>query len=142
MKSLLINLVKLFILSMIGGLTYCLIEMAWRGYTHWTMFIVGGLCFICIGCINEYINENMLVQYQAFIGSMIITYIEYISGYIINIKLGWNVWDYSTLPLNIDGQVCLLFSILWLFLGILGIILDDYLRHILFNEPMPSYKFK
>ena len=142
MKSLFTHLIKLFILFILGGMTYCIVEMIWRCYTHWTMFIVGGLCFICIGSINEYIDEDMLVQYQAIIGSVIITCIEYISGCIINICLGWNVWDYSNLPLNINGQICLLFSILWLFLGLIGIILDDYLRHKLFDEPMPKYIFK
>lgn len=140
--NILYHILKLLVLFIAGGIIYCNIEILWRGYTHWTMFIVGGLCFISIGCINEFINEDMLVQYQALVGSIIITTIEYISGYIINIVLGWDVWDYSNLPLNIHGQVCLLFSIAWLFLGFIGILLDDYLRYLLFNEPMPKYKFK
>ena len=29
-----------------GGVLYVLIELAWRGRSHWTMFVLGGLCFV------------------------------------------------------------------------------------------------
>lgn len=45
--------VKPFILFGIGGFLYYAIEILWRGYSHWTMFILGGLCFILVGFINE-----------------------------------------------------------------------------------------
>lgn len=130
---------KLLILFIIGGFIYVGIELAYRGYSHWTMFILGGLCFICIGGINNYIDKDMPIHIQAIIGSIIITCLEYICGYIVNIKLGWNVWDYSELPFNINGQVCLLFSLIWMLVGMLAIVIDDYLRYKLFDEPIPKY---
>ena len=57
-----------------------------------------------------------------------ITLYEFIAGTILNIVLGLNVWDYSNLPLNILGQICLPFSIIWYFLSIIGICLDDFLE--------------
>lgn len=133
---------KLLILFLIGGLVYVLIELAYRGYSHWSMFILGGICFIAIGSINNYIDYDMPILLQSIIASVIITLFEFICGYIINIKLGWNVWDYSELPFNIKGQICLPFSIIWMGIGMLAIFIDDYIRYKLFDEPIPHYKWK
>lgn len=136
------KLLKSLSLIMIGGNLYYLIEKIFRGYSHWTMILVGGICFFYIGMINEIIPWEMPIWKQGIIGSILITTIEFISGCIINLYLGWNVWDYSNLPLNILGQICLPFSILWFFLSLIGIILDDYFRYWLFNEEKPKYFLK
>lgn len=99
--------VRPLVLCSIGGLLYVLCELVFRGRSHWTMFVVGGLCFWLIGLINEVIPWNMPVWLQCIIGAVIITTVEFIAGCIINIWLGWQVWDYSGLPFNILGQVCL-----------------------------------
>ena len=75
-----------------------------------------------------------------FIGSTIITVLEFITGCIVNLWLGWNVWDYSNLPLNLLGQICLPFSTLWYFISAIGIVIDDYIRYIYFDEEYPRYK--
>ena len=41
-------------LFLIGGALYYLIEVLWRGYSHWSMFILGGVCFMIMGLLNEY----------------------------------------------------------------------------------------
>ena len=41
--------IKYFILFGIGGIAYVVIELLWRGYSHWSMFALGGLCFLLIG---------------------------------------------------------------------------------------------
>lgn len=132
---------KALMFLLIGGMSYALVEMAYRGHTHWTMFIVGGLCFYLIGMINEILPWEMSLICQGMIGAIIVTVIEYLSGSIINIGLGWNVWDYSDLPCNLHGQICLLFSGLWVLLSMPAIILDDYLRYWLFGEDEPHYTF-
>ena len=131
---------KQFFLFVIGGIIYGMIEIAFRGNTHWTMLIVGGLCFTGIGLLNEYpyFRPNLLTQ--AVLGMIIITTLEFISGVVINIILGWNVWDYSGLPLNILGQICLPFCFAWLGLSIIAIFIDDGLRYLIFKEPLPKYK--
>ena len=126
----------------IGGLLYVLCELVFRGRSHWTMFIVGGLCFWLIGLINEVIPWDMPIWQQCIIGALIITAVEFVAGCIINIGLGWQVWDYSGLPFNILGQICLPFTVLWSFLAAAGIILDDYLRYWLFGEDRPHYKWR
>ena len=69
-----------------------------------------------------------------------ITFYEFIFGVILNIWLGLNIWDYSNLPFNILGQICIPFSTIWYFLSIIGICLDDFFRWKLFNEEKPRYK--
>ena len=127
------------ILFLIGGLFYVLIELIVRGHSHWTMFIVGGLAFFLIGCINEKYRKMPLVKQMA-IGATVITILEFLCGCIVNLWLGWNVWDYNNMPLNLLGQICLPFTVLWFFLSAVGIILDDHIRHLLRNEKIPKYK--
>ena len=125
-------LIKELILLIIFGITYCGIEILYRGRTHISMLFVGGLCAVLIGMINE-ITPKMNIFLQMFIGAVIVTIIEFISGYIINIILGLNVWDYSNLMFNYKGQISLIFTVIWFFLSAPVIYLDDKLRKILFK---------
>ena len=134
------TVVKNLILFEIGGLIYSLIEIIYRGNTHWTMFIVGGLCFLLVGWINKFFSWDLALWKQMLIGGVIITAVEFVSGCIINLWLGWNVWDYSHVPLNILGQVCLPFYFAWVGLSLIAIILDDIIRWLFFNEEKPRYK--
>ena len=131
---------KYLFLGVIGSIIYMSLEILWRGYTHWTMGMLGGICFICLGLINELLSWETPLVLQMFIGSTIITILEFITGCIVNLWLGWNVWDYSNLPLNLLGQICLPFSILWYFISAIGIVIDDYIRYIYFDEERPRYK--
>ncbi len=135
------NIFKYLILSVIGGITYVIIELLYRGRSHWSMFIVSAIAFILIGLINEFISWDIELWRQMFIGASIVTILEFISGYILNIKLGWHVWDYSNAPFNIMGQICLPFSIIWFFISFIAIVADDYLRYWLFGEEKPHYKW-
>lgn len=130
---------KEVILWLIGGLLYIGIELMWRGYSHWTMFALGGLCFVCLGRINEVIPWNMPLWQQMLIGTAIITGLEFITGCIVNLWLGWNVWDYSNVPLNVFGQICPLYMLFWIPISLAGIVSDDYLRHWIFKEEKPHY---
>lgn len=135
------NIIKYLILGIIGGFAYVIIEILYRGHSHWSMFIVSAVAFISIGLINEFISWDMKLWKQMLIGSGIVTVLEFISGYILNIKLGWLIWDYSNVPFNIMGQICLPFSIAWFFISFIAIVADDYLRYWLFNEEKPHYKW-
>lgn len=130
---------RLLVLIGIGGLLYVLIELVFRGRSHWTMFIVGGLCFWLIGLINEVIPWEMSFWKQCIIGAVIVTAVEFLAGCIINLGLGWNVWDYSNIPFNILGQICLPFSMLWILISAVAIVLDDHLRYWIYGEEKPHY---
>lgn len=130
---------KEIILWLIGGLLYMGIELMWRGYSHWTMFVLGGICFVLLGRINEVIPWDMPLWMQVLIGTAIITAMEFITGCIVNLWLGWKVWDYSNVPFNVIGQICLPYILLWIPISLAGIVSDDYLRHWLFKEEKPHY---
>lgn len=131
---------KYCILFSLGGVSYLLIELLWRGRSHWTMFVLGGLCFLLVGAINQAGRREMPLLIQALIGSAVITGLEFVTGYIVNIRLHMNVWSYSGIPYNIMGQVCLPYMVLWFFLSVGCIIADDWLRYYLFDEEKPHYK--
>jgi uncharacterized membrane protein len=104
------------------------------------MFILGGLSGVLVGGLNNWYSWDLSLVKQMSISAVIITVLEYITGYIVNIRLGWNVWDYSDLPFNLNGQICLYFSVLWFFISFIAIIVDDELRYIFFNEEYKDYK--
>lgn len=131
---------KLLVLAVIGGAIYVGIEMLWRGHSHPSMFILGGLCFVSIGLINELFPWELGIVWQALIGGTMVTCLEFITGVIVNIWLKLGVWDYSGLPLNILGQVCLPFCFAWVGLSVVAIVFDDYLRYWFFGEEKPHYK--
>lgn len=80
---------KLLVLSGVGGILYIALELAWRGQSHWTMFVLGGLCFLSLGLINEVLPWQMPLWQQAFIGACLIAVLEFITGCVVNRWLGW-----------------------------------------------------
>lgn len=118
---------KEFFIFIIFGISYFTLEILYRGYSHWTMIFLGGIVSVLIGLINE-ITPNMRMWKQMLLGTILITVFEFILGYILNIKLGLGIWDYSNIPFNIMGQICLPFSFLWLVLSYFIIMLDDILK--------------
>ncbi len=134
------TVIKNSILGVIGGAVYVCLEMIWRGHSHWTMFLLGAVCFMYSGIQNEYTSWDKPLLLQSVQTAVFITVNEFFAGMIINRWLGWNVWDYSNQPFNICGQICLPFSILWVLVGTAAIILDDYLRYWIFGEEKPHYK--
>ncbi len=119
------------ILFLIGGRLYTWIEILWRGYSHWTMFILGGGLFVILGLLNEYkFRWNQSLFAQSIIGAVIVTIFEFAIGCVVNLWLGWKVWDYSQLPFNLLGQICLYFFLLWIPLSAVAIIVDDWIRYV------------
>lgn len=99
---------------LIGAFLYSLIEIAARGFTHWTMFIAGGVCLALMYDIDRLMG-NMPLGVKCIAGAVLITTVEFISGILVNIKYSWNVWDYSDKPLNFMGQICFPYSVGWFF---------------------------
>ena len=102
----------------VGACGYGLIEVLWRGYTHWSMLGAGGISFLGLAAISKR-QEKVGLFTCAVMGSAFITAVELVFGLIFNVLLKKNVWDYSRLPFNIGGQVCALYSFFWLLLSFL-----------------------
>lgn len=108
---------RFVILFLIGSVGYSALEIMWRGYTHWTMFVLGGLCFYVLYNVFSFM-DSYPVLLKALAGGAVITAAELVTGCIINLSLHWNVWNYSLVPYNFLGQICLLYSLIWVALCI------------------------
>ena len=139
MKKAIKLLFKYLFLLCTGGSIYYLTEILYRGYSHYTMFLIGGICFIIIGLLNEGMSWDLCIEKQVLLGLASVLLVEFIAGCILNLWLGLNIWDYSNLPFNILGQICLPFALLWIPLIVIAILLDDSLRYSFFNEQRPKY---
>lgn len=101
-----------------GSCAYPTLEMIWRGRTHYSMALAGG---VCMYLINKVCCERMTgssISTRCVAGSAIITGVEFATGLVFNDLMGLNVWDYSNMPMNIMGQVCLPYSLLWIGLSL------------------------
>ncbi len=117
----------------VGAVLYTLTEILWRGHSHWTMTLTGGLCAMLIHVLNRRFREKKLFV-RCVMGSAVVTSVEFLVGCIVNILLDWAVWDYSELPLNLMGQICLLYSIMWFFLSIPAIAFSSWLCNVRKNS--------
>ena len=138
-KKIIKLIIKYVVLFVIGGLVYCGIELMWRERTHISSFIMGGTAILIVGGLNEGYDLDMPVWYQMLMSSLFITAMEYVVG--INFNADYHIWDYRELWLNVDGQICLGYSLLWGLLGLVGILLDDFIRWVFFGEEKPKYKW-
>lgn len=130
---------RMAVLTFIGGLIYITVEVMFRGYTHWTMLVVGGICGCLVGELDDLIPWEMPFIAQCILGGLVVTAVEFVSGCIINIWLGWDVWDYSNLPFNLLGQVCIWFTFLWVLVCAVWIPVYDYINYSLFGGEKPRY---
>ena len=108
-----------------GGLCYVIMELLWRGRSHYSMFLAGGTCLLLLGKLNR-TEPKLPLPLRAVVGSGIITMVELGTGLIFN--RGFAVWDYRGHPGNWLGQICPLFSFLWIFLAALVLLIYDPLE--------------
>ena len=118
---------EFFLVTILGGLLYAGLELLWRGWTHWTMVLCGGLCFTLMYLIST-VDIPRLQKY--ILSAASITAVEFLSGCLINLRLGWAVWDYSDLPYNLLGQICPQFLLLWFALSVPGMALCSAIRRL------------
>lgn len=104
------------LIFLIGAVGYCALEMLWRGYTHPSMAVVGGLCLLVMCFLNRAFCDKPIFL-RALLCAVAVSAIELASGLLLNVVLKLHVWDYSNLPFNLMGQVCPLYSMLWFFLS-------------------------
>ena len=95
------------ILFLFGGIGYSFIEV-----------LLGGFCYLLMGILAEQCCGRLPLWFCCFFATLSITFLEFITGCVVNLGLGWDVWNYADQPLNLMGQVCLGFTSLWFLLSI------------------------
>ena len=118
---------KYLLLFILGAVGYAAIEIIWRGHTHWSMMIAGGICFMLFSLVaKRFKNRNILIK--AAICAVGVTAVEFIFGVVFNIILRMDVWDYSNVPFNIMGQICPMFTLIWAGIAIAFLPLADLIN--------------
>ena len=103
-----------------GGATYLSLELLYRGRSHGSMFLAGGVCFLLIGHLNR-VEPKLPLPLRALVGAGIVTAVELVAGMAVN--RNYQVWDYRDQPYNFMGQICPVFSALWIPLSLLAAVL-------------------
>jgi len=104
----------------LGGGAYVALELLWRGRSHYSMFLAGGTCFLLLGILRR-MKLPLLIKAGA--GALTITAVELVAGWIFN--RDYSVWDYRALPFNFQGQICAMFTLLWIPVSIMAMALYD-----------------
>lgn len=114
---------KKCVLFYIGGAAYMTLELLWRGRSHGSMFLAGGLCFLLIGHLGR-VEPRLPLPLRMLTGAGIVTMVELGAGLVAN--RDYRVWDYRSQPGNLWGQICPLFSLLWIPVSLMAIALYEY----------------
>ena len=96
-------------LFLVGGSGYVGLEFLWRGRSHISMFLAGGVCFLLLGQLDR---AKFSPTVKCLLGAAVITAVELVAGLLAN--RDHRVWDYRQMPCNFLGQICLGYSLLWI----------------------------
>ena len=113
-----------------GAFVYGALEIIWRGYTHASMLLLGGICMLTIFIMEKKLGGRVSVFIRCIFYAFIITVLELCFVIVLNVLLGLDVWDYSNMPMNLFGQVCLPFVALWYALSLAGCGVSSGIRFI------------
>lgn len=98
------------------------LELIARGRSYGSMFLAGGVCFLLIGHLGK-VRPRLPVAGRMLVGAGIVTMVELAAGLIVNRDYG--VWDYRDQIMNFMGQICPMFSLLWIPVSLLAILLYE-----------------
>ena len=123
------------LLFLFGGSAYVLLELLFRGRSHYSMFLAGGTCLLLVGHLNR-VKPKLPPLFRALAGAGIITAVELLTGLLAN--RDYRVWDYRDVPLNYRGQICAGFSLLWIGAAALVLLIHDPLEKAIRRRIAPS----
>lgn len=139
------NVVLSVLLWFFGGTLYFFLEVAYKTASgsperiSWTMLLLAIFLCIPIEQAGYQLPWETPLWLQALACAALVTLVEFVSGCVLNLWLGLDIWDYSDLPLNLLGQICLPFSVVWLVLCFLFIVVFDWIRYAIIGGDKPSY---
>ena len=108
----------------------------------WTMLALAILLAIPLERFGAELPWDCPLWLQALICGTAITAAELAAGLVLNICLGMAVWDYSSLPGNLWGQICPQFWALWCLLSLPMIVILDWLRYAVEGGETPHYTMR
>ena len=130
------------------GTTYFFVEVVFktlRGRPEtisWTMLALAILLAIPLERFGAELPWDCPLWLQVLICGTAITAAELAAGLVLNICLGMAVWDYSSLPGNLWGQICPQFWALWCLLSLPMIVILDWLRYAVEGGETPHYTMR
>lgn len=126
-----INLYKLLLVCFVGSFAGVVVEMLWclitNGYVESRAGLVYGPFNLLYGAgavvltvaLYRYRNRGYLLS---FLGGMVVgSVVEYVCSWGQEALFGSRSWDYSGMPFNLNGRICLIYSVFWGVLGVLWI---------------------
>lgn len=126
-----LNRYKRFLVFFLGCFVGVVVEMIWCYFRNGYVESRAGLVY---GPFNPLYGAGALLLTQALyslrnrspvliflVGAVVTSIVEYISSWGLEFVYGMRSWDYSNLPLNINGRITLLYSIFWGLLSVLWI---------------------
>ena len=126
-----LNLYKLLLLLAIGSFAGVIVEMLWCYLTHGYFESRRGLVYgpfnllygagavLLSAALYRFRNRGYM---WSFAGGFIVgSALEYLCSWGQEMLLGSRSWDYSSMPLNINGRICFQYSVFWGVLGVLWI---------------------
>ena len=123
---------ELLFVYILGGLGYGGIEMLWQGQTHWTMLLLGGLCYLAIYGLTVNLRRPLLWKW--LLCALVVTGLEFCAGCLLNLWLGWDIWDYTGRTGNVLGQICPFYALCWFVLSIPASALAWAIRRWIFKK--------
>jgi len=121
---------RMLVFFVLGSAGYPVLEILWRGHTHWSMALAGGVCFSLIS-LTASCFRRLPLPWRAAVCALGVTAVELVFGVVFNLLLGMNVWDYSDRLFHLWGQICPLFTLLWWLLSLLLLPLTDRLNRLI-----------
>lgn len=128
---------RYFALFSIGALSYGMMEIFVRGFSHISMGLLGGMTFTLVALLNNARRIGLSTLSQLLITTAFITLAELVTGVIINLNMHLCIWDYSEMPLNYKGQICVPFVFLWFLMSYFALVVEEFLRWKFFRIGKP-----
>lgn len=134
------RLLEYGMLWVLGGTFYYTFELVFRGFSHPSMFVLGGICMMFFTLQGRAAHWSEPLWKQVIRCTVFVLSGEFITGLIVNKWLNLKVWDYSEQPFQLFGQICLPFALLFSVLCTFGILFCGYFLHWFFGEEKPHYR--
>ena len=142
LKNLLSRLLQVAFIFALSGTIYVCMEMLFRGYSHWSMWVLAGICGVIIALVNNgiFLSSKTPFELQVAFCSACCVAGEYIAGLIVN--QDFQVWDYrEMIGTFAGGQLNVFFIMAWIIICIFGIPFLDWIEWKLLNGRKPVYEF-